>query len=57
MGIGRGQQGGSNERGTRRQNQARGAVIRENFHRMAGGGWGRGPGGQHTTPVEDVVIG
>ena len=46
LGIGRGRQGGENRRGKCQRNKACGAGCRYEQQRLAGGKWGKIPGGK-----------
>ena len=52
--IGQGLQEGANGCRTRRQKQAYDTGRRDERQSLAGGGWEENPGGQRTTPEEDV---
>ena len=57
LGTCQGRQGGENGRGIWQRNQARSAGRRDERRRLAGGWWGKSPGGRWYTPVEDVGSG
>ena len=54
LGTGRGIQGGAKGRRIRQRKQACGAGSRDERQRLAGVGWEKSPGGQTSTPEEDV---